>query len=241
MNLRKACMILGVLLLAAPTSFAQECPADKAAEKGTNPFGTFHDVMAPAWHTAYPAQDYAALIAAGPEFEKSFAELKAWDPKLTSEVKKARYDGELAAFGELVTAYAAKAKAGDNEAVYAMMPDVHTAFERTASALIPVTYKEFDALVVALDLIKTKHLPSENETGIVGSTERLVEVAVLLNEETLPHMLSWSSEEVLAELAKMKTIVGEMKKCCDAKDMDNYRKQVTLLEVETKTFQEKFL
>ena len=241
MKLRAACMILGVLLLAPLMGLAQVCPADKAAEAGHNPFQTFHHVMAPAWHTAYPAEDFAALLAAGPEFEKAFAELRAWDPKLTSDIKKARYQAELAAFDTLVTAYAEKAKVGDSAAVYAMMPDVHTAFERTASALIPVKYKEFDALVVALDLIKTKHLPAENEAGIVGSTDRLVEVAGLLNEETLPHLLSWSAEEVLAELTKVKAIVTEMKKCCDAKDMDNYRKQVALLEAETSVFEEKFL
>jgi hypothetical protein len=221
--------------------FAQECPADKAAEKEHNPFSTFHEVMAPAWHEAYPARDFVTLLAAGPKFETAFVELKGWDPKLTSEIKKARYSGELTKFGELVTVYAEKAKAGDTEAVYAMLPDVHTAFERAASALVPVTYKEFDALVVALDLIKTKHLPEENQEGIVGSTERLVEVAGLLNEETLPHMLIWSSEEVLAEMAKMQTIVAEMKKCCDANDMTKYREQADLLETEAKTFQEKFL
>lgn len=241
MKLRTACTILGVLVCAALTSFAQECPGDKAAEKGNNPFSTLHEVIAPAWHGAYPGRDFDALLAAGPKFEAAFAELKAWDPKLTSEAKKARYAGELAAFGELVAAYAEKAKAGDTEAVYALMPDVHTAFERTASSLVPVTYKEFDALVVALDLIKTKHLPEDNQEGITGSTERLVEVAGLLNKETLPHMLSWSSEEVLAELTQMQTIVADMKKCCDDKDMAKYREQMALLEAHTKAFQEKFL
>lgn len=230
-----------LLFFAATASFGQACPADKAAEKGHNAFEEFHHVMAPAWHTAYPEKDYDALLAAGPKFAEVFAELEVESPKFDNDLKKARYERQLKAFKELVTAYAAASEAGDKDKVYELMPDVHTAFERTASATLPIKYKEFNALVVALDLINEKHLPADNEEGIVGSTDRLVEVADLLNEETLPHMLSWDSEEVMAELAKMKSLVAEMKKCCDEKDMENYRKHAEALSAEAEAFEQQYL
>jgi len=234
-------MMLGLLILMASLALGQACPADKAAEQGHNAFEEFHHVMAPAWHTAYPEKDYEALIAAGPKFAEVFVMLEAETPKFSNDLKKARYERQLKAFKEVVTEYAAAAEAGDKEKVYELMPDVHTAFERTASATLPIKYREFDALVVALQLINDKHLPANNQEGIVGSTERLVEVSELLNEETLPRMLSWDSEEVMAELAKMKKIVADMKKCCDEKDMDGYRKHAEALATETETFEKRYL
>ena len=241
MKLGTMLLTAAMLVFMATASFGQACPADKAAEKGHNAFEEFHHVMAPAWHTAYPEKDYAALLAAGPKFAEVFTVLEVEKPEFSNEYKKARYEKQLAAFKELVTAYAAAAEAGDTSKVYELMPDVHTAFERTASATFPVTYKEFSALTVALGLITDKHLPENNEEGIVGSTDRLVEVAGLLNEETLPQMLVWDSEEVLAELAKMKELVAEMKKCCDEKDMDAYRTHAASLTAEASAFEQKYL
>ena len=69
-----------------------QCPADVAAEKGESAFHVFHEVMAPAWHEAYPAEDYEALIAAAPGFTDAFAKVAAMKPELSNEAKQKRFD-----------------------------------------------------------------------------------------------------------------------------------------------------
>ncbi|MBD3402734.1 hypothetical protein GF420_07550 [candidate division GN15 bacterium] len=228
-----------IVLLAAGAS--AQCPAHKAAEEGHGAFHTFHEVIAPAWHDAYPAKDYDALVAVGPEFKKAMLDLNAMRPEFPSERKTAHFNECRKELNELVEAYAAACEEGNQEKVYELMPDLHTAFERTAAATMPVHYKEFEALMVTLGLITDEHLPNDNAEGIVGSTETLVAKVNHLNEETLPHMLAWSKEDVLARFAKMQQIVAEMKKCCDEKDMEGYGEQAKALQAEAVDFRERYL
>ena len=63
----KKLLILVFLLAAFTIATADEksCPADRAAQLGHDPFGAFHEIMAPAWHVAWPDSNFEALFEAG--------------------------------------------------------------------------------------------------------------------------------------------------------------------------------
>lgn len=229
------------LLLAIPAVAQHQCPADKAAEQGHNPFDAFHKIMAPAWHDAYPAEDYDALMAVAPKFKQSFVAIAELKPELKSEARLNHFKELRSRFGSLIDEFAAAAEAGDKDKVYALMPDVHTAFEQTAASLVPVQYNEFDALKVTVGLIAEEHLPKDNREAVVGSTETLVMKVDNLNEETLPGMLTWSKEDVLQHFSSMKEIAAGMKECCDNDDMDGYRKHLQALQTAMAEFEDTYL
>jgi hypothetical protein len=217
------------------------CPANKAAELGAKPFDDFHKVMAPVWHKDYPEKNIDALIAAAPVFKEQYAAIETLDPKLTNEHKLAYFNQCREEFGKVLNQFAEAAEKGDTEQVYELMPAVHNSFEQTAAALLPIEYKEFDAFRITLGLITDTHLPEDNMEGIVGSTATLANKAENLTVESLPQDLSWSKEEVTPVLERIRELAAEMKKCCDANDMEAYKKHAEALKAEAESFSQKYL
>jgi hypothetical protein len=229
------------IVIAGEGPVKEECPGDQAAEQGLNPFGTFHEVIAPAWHQAWPDKDYDALIAAGPKFEKAFKGIAALKPEFTSTGRQKYFENCRKQFGEIVAAYAQAARDGDKDKVYELLPALHSGFEKTAAATMKIEYKQLDGIAVTIGLIVNKHLPENNQNGINGSTETLVTKVDALGEETLPDALTWDKEAVMTDLAGLKTIAGEMKKCCDSNDMDTYKARAEEFDKRLKAFYETYL
>jgi hypothetical protein len=218
---------LALVLLLCPAVLTasdekEVCPADKAAEAGQSAFEEFHNVMAPAWHTAWPEKDYEALLAAGPQFKKVFTHIVDSPLPEGSDAKKAYYVKCRDEFAELVDAYATAAEQGDKDKVYELMPELHEAFEKTAAATVRISYPQVDGLAVTIGLILNTHLPENNRNGIVGSTETLLTRLDGITEESLPSMLGWNTRDVMAEFSAMKGIAAKMKECCDSGDMESY-------------------
>ena len=226
---------------AGETPKQETCPGDQAAEQGLNPFGAFHEVIAPAWHMAWPEKNYDALIAAGPKFEKAFDGIAKLTPKFTSEGRQKYFERCRSEFADLVTEYAKAARDGDGEKVYELMPALHGAFEKTAASTMKIEYKELDGVAVTIDLILNKHLKENNHEGIVGSTETLVTKVGSLDEETLPPALSWDKEAVMTDLAGLKSLAADMKKCCDNDDMDTYKTRAEEFNGKLQAFVETYL
>ncbi|MBD3258631.1 hypothetical protein GF377_09385 [candidate division GN15 bacterium] len=205
------------------------CPAHRAAQHGHDAFEEFHHAMAPAWHNAWPAKDYDALMAAAPEFAAQFEHIAAMEPEFKSPTKAKRFESKRAEFGEIVKQYAAAAEAGDKETVYELMPGLHDAFEHTAACLLPTSYRELKGLMTVSDKIVNKHLPEKNHEGIVGSTETLVIQVEALNEETIPDDLQYFKPQLLEQFTELKKLVGKARECCDKEDMAGYEEHVTKL------------
>lgn len=236
------CLILAAAgLLAGEQPVKETCPGEEAAEQGLNPFGAFHEVIAPAWHKAWLDKDYDALIAAGPKFEKAFQGIEALTPKFSSETREKYFEKCRKEFGDIVARYAQAAKAGDEHEVYELMPALHDAFEKTAASTMKIEYEQLDGIGVTIDLILQKHLPENNRDGITGSTETLVAKVGSLGEENLPAALSWDKEAVMTELADLKKIAADMKTCCDENDMDAYKIHAIQFDRKLKAFQETYL
>jgi hypothetical protein len=227
--------LLPVLLLAMAAAAGEQkgesfCPAQRVAEKGQTVFEEFHQVMAPAWHMAWPKKDFDALFAVAPKFEKKFEAIAELKPELPNERRKAAFTSNRDELGKIVAAYAKAAAEGDQETVYELMPKLHDAFEQTASSLLPVHFPEIESALITTRLILETHLPNNNDEGVTGSTETLVTRVSSLNEEAVPEELHESMDEVTSAFAAMKTVVQDMKKCCDSGDMKEYEVHARNLE-----------
>ena len=248
--MKKRLLILTALLLLVPLTYAAEpeqesksgCPADRAAKMGFTAFHDFHKIMAPAWYTAWPDKDYDALLAAGPKFKEAFAGITEMKPTFKTKESYKAFLKARDSFSRIIEMYAAAAKRGDKEGVYNLMPQLHDAFEMTASTLLPVSYPEIEAAVITLNLIMETHLPENNVEGIVGSTETLVaRFVVLADTTTIPDELKERQTEILAEIAAMKKLVLQMKESCDKNDMKHYKEHATELDAKLKGFFEKYI
>jgi hypothetical protein len=228
-----------ILLMAFAAS--AQCPADKAAEGKKSPFSAFHTFMAPAWHTAYPAKDYDAMIKAADGMEKSFAEVAAIEPKMKNVERKAAFLNNRETFAKELKKYVEFAKAGNKDSVYAELPTLHNAFEMTAMAYSPIEFPELSAVMVTTHVIVSKHIPAKNWDGIAGSTETLVTKAESLNEKTLPEDLKSQKEPLLKEFATVQKTVADMKAAADKKDLATYQKLATLLDGKLKELSENYL
>ncbi|MEW5993734.1 MAG: hypothetical protein AB1744_04980 [Candidatus Zixiibacteriota bacterium] len=218
------------------------CPAHRAAELGHNPFDTFHEIMAPAWHEAWPNEDYAALIAAGPKFKEAFAGIAAMKPLLKTKVRQEKFEKARDQFAEIVNTYAVAAAAGDRKAVYDLMPKLHDAFEMTAATLLPVSFPEIEAVATTLNLILETHLAEEDIEGVVGSTETLVaKVSALTDTALIPDELNEKQEAILADVNLMQKLVDKMKESCNKEDMEAYREHAAALKEQLKAFFEKYI
>lgn len=217
------------------------CPSDHAANQGFKAFGTFHEVMAPTWHTAYPDKDYDALLAAGPKFDSLFKGIADIQPTMKSVSRKAAFLNHRETFAQMVKAYAAAAKAGLKDSCYVLMPELHEAFEMTASALSPYSYPQLEAAIMTSGIIVEQHIPANNMEGITGSTETLVSKLAALNEETVPAEIKDQASALAKEFQAMNLLAQKMKTSCDQKDMAAYKQQATELNAQLKAAADTYL
>jgi hypothetical protein len=240
-------MLIGLLLFgalvfaASPLHKEAGCPAHRAAEAGHTSFETFHKVMAPAWHVAWPEKDYDALMAVGPEFKEHMKAIMAMNPELKTTARKKEFVKARTEFAQLVNEYAAACESRNKDKVYELMPAVHDAFEHTASCLLPVHFPQFNGIIITANLIIESHLPRNNEDGIIGSTETLSARCEALSENDIPEELSEVKDKVWTDLQSIRATVAEMKKCCDTKDMDQYGVHAQKLESQLNAFLEAYI
>lgn len=217
------------------------CPAHRAAQAGLTAFDDFHHVMAPAWHEAWPNDDWEALFDAGAEFTKAFEAVAEMEPEFKTDARAERFIEVRKRLDSIIVQYAAACEAKDTAGVHDLMPALHDAFEETASALLPVDYPEINGLIITTNLIVETHLPKGNMEGIAGSTETLVRKCQLINEATIPPELSDRKEDVLKDVAGIRRVVMKMQECCQTEDMNAYKQHAETLRARLQTFLESYL
>lgn len=234
--------LMAIGFAALMTVHAEEtCPADRAGRQGFEPFEEFHQVMAPAWHQAWPAKDYEALFSAGDEFSTLFKRIAFLKPQFKTEDRRQAFLEHRADFAQLVREYHQACRDQDSSAVIEIMPRLHDAFEATASTLLPVFYPEFEGFVVTLNLIIETHLPDENMDGLTGSTETLVRKAEGLDAETVPSELSSVRAEVVKRQDRLRTLSHELSRALAEDDMAAFKSTLSVLEGEVQKFIADFL
>lgn len=240
--MRNFITVLVVLTMAAVVMAADEkCPSAQVTKAGVSEFDGFHNVIAPVWHGAYPDSNLDAMMAAGPDFEKALIPIAGIEAKMKNVSRKAAFLMNREKLANYVKRYAAACKAGYKDSLYALLPDLHEAFEKTASACLPTPYPEFDGLVVTVNLILNTHLPKNNTKGIIGSTETLVAKAKNLTVSSLPTSLRNKENVFLPEFQAIQALAGQIQECCARKDMAKYKPLAEELKGKLAAFESEYL
>ncbi|MEE8576292.1 MAG: hypothetical protein V3T31_03475, partial [candidate division Zixibacteria bacterium] len=178
--------------------------------------------------------------AAGPKLTQAFAAIAEVKPDL-KELKLEHFNQCRAILADQVQEYAQAASSGNGQAAVKILPDLHSAFEKTTSVLLPVNYAQFDGFMITLELIIDTHLPQNNRAGIVGSLGTLVTKAQMLNERTLPVALQWSKEEIVSLFDKIATLANEAARSANQDDMKRVTKLTDQIEQLATEFSSRYL
>jgi hypothetical protein len=138
--IRSVLPIPALLALAACAPSSEPVPEVPAEEISSQvaELDAVHEVMAPMWHEAFPAQDVAGIQAAVPEFESLLTALDAATLPGILQDKQERWDeGKarlMSSFQELKTA----AEAGDQAAILGAAEAFHMNYEGLVRVIRPV-------------------------------------------------------------------------------------------------------
>ncbi len=222
----KALTSLLMLCGLAMTAAAQDNSVQFASDK----FEAFHEIMHPAWHDAWPAKDYAALINSGAKFEAAYVPIGKLDPTIKNAARLDKFRKDRNLMGEEVAKFATACKAGDSLKAHEILPDLHNAFEEAMWDLQPLEFKPLDGILVTVDVILDMHVPAENWDGMAGSTETLQMKLAHFQEETFPPELEAVQSEMKVEVAKGAPIADAMKMAAEKKDLAGFRTQAMELK-----------
>lgn len=135
--------ILPILAFLAFTACAQqsgsvpEVPAEEIASQVPE-LDAVHEVMAPMWHEAFPARDFAAIQAAVPGFEPLLAALDAATLPGILQDKQGRWDEGKARLMESFQALKAAGEAGDEDGILGSAEAFHMNYEAMVRIIRPV-------------------------------------------------------------------------------------------------------
>ena len=247
--MKHAAFILPVLmLLCAAGLWAQEpahdpggCPAEQAAARGMDVLKKLHGIMAPAWHTAYPEKDYAALGEAMNQFAAMIPEVKKISHAFKTTEHEANFNAARTRFIELVEKGATAGKTGDNDAIYEIMPDIHSGFEEMAYYLLPLQFPEFEALNNVVILMVDTHLKNNDYDAIVTSLEALEIKNAELQKAALPEDLTSVKAKVSSDIAAIGNACTKLEKACNGSNREQIVECLNNLKGLCKKFEQDYI
>lgn len=212
-------LILSVSL-AALALMAESVP-DPETESAVPELIAFHEVIAPMWHEAYPAKDYAALRALMPAIESGMARVNAARLSGILRDKQAAWDKALAEFNQAAGEYKQAAAGGDDQALLAAAELLHLRFEMQVRSVRP-PLREVDAYHRVLYVVFHKHLSDNRFADICAAAPDMVAKAEAIAGVKLPSRLAGRTEAfqaaadaLLAETRALQAAGAE----CAAKDV----------------------
>jgi hypothetical protein len=248
--MNKLAFILPVLLLfwigtaisaEPPSAVEANCPADQAADQGIKTLGQLHEIMAPAWHEAYPAHDYTVLGEAIVKFEAMIPTLEGMKPVFKIDQRRDKFQAARTQFIDLVNRGKTASEAGDNEALEAIYPDLHNNFEEMAYYLLPLQYPEYKSLRVVVDLMIDTHLKNGDYKAIVSSLEALKIKNDQLRKAPLPEDLTDVAEQVKADLGVIDAQCRELETACGSTSTKNIDDSLRKLKITCDKFEQDYI
>jgi hypothetical protein len=154
--LTSVCLLLALFSSSVLTAQTQVDPAEIAS---TVPeLTSFHEIIFPMWHNAYPAQDYDALKALVPKIKSSMASInKAELPGILRE-KETVWKTRLDELNNSARNYYTAAEKNDDKALLAAAEELHAGYEKMVRAIRPAL-KEIDDFHQTLYVIYHKLYP----------------------------------------------------------------------------------
>jgi len=215
--LKKSALVLSLCLLIAGIGPAQTTDPETTA---TVPeLTSFHDVIAPIWHDAYPKKDYAALRGFVPKINELAA--KVYEAKLPGILrdKEAKWKEGLAAFKASVDAYNAAAAGTDDPALLTAAEALHARYEAMVRLIRPLL-AELDAFHKVLYGAVHTYAPEKQYDKIRGVSADLLAKAEAAAAAALPARLAAKADAYKAAAAALVASAKALKAAADAHDHD---------------------
>jgi hypothetical protein len=185
--------VLAGFLIAAVISVFPQTPPDRETESTVPELTTFHEIIYPIWHTAYPEKDYAALRSYAPEVRRLADKIySAQLPGILHE-KQAKWDQALAEFRKSVDAYLSAAAGTDDAALLSAAEVLHTSYEMTVRTIRPVV-RELDDFHKTLYVVYHKYLPDKDYARISELSGDMLTKAEAVTKAALPKRLESKSQ-----------------------------------------------
>jgi ribosomal protein S20 len=146
---------------------------------------SFHDVIYPMWHDAWPKKDVAALVALVPDIEQHVKNIsKAKLPGILRD-KKPRWNNGIQELKTIVKEYKKAVASGDTQKALDAAEKLHSQYEAMVRIVRPVL-KQIDQFHQALYPIYHYYMPKYDKPKLRESMTTLQAAMDTLNSAELP-------------------------------------------------------
>jgi len=227
----------GIAMAATPEETAGGCPADKAGRQGKSIFKELHEVMAPAWHEAYPEKNVGAIKEAIVKFEAMIPKIKDMKPAIKLTARQEKFIAAQSKFLD----YIAQGKTANDSVLLNNMPDMHTNFEMMAHYSMPLEFKEYESFKTVVYLMIDTHLKNGDFDAIGTSLEALQMKDAMLQKAELPEDLKPVEADAKAQIALLGGGAKELSAACAAKDNKKIEETLKKLKDACDAFEGKYI
>jgi len=176
---------------------------------------TFHDVIMPMWHTAYPARDYATLRKIAKDVEAGVANIVAARLPPILHEKQAAWDKGVTALKGAAAAYARAAAGTDDKALLTAAENLHTLYEAQGQIIRPVV-PEMNAFHQVLYVVQHTYVPEKKWGEVCKAGGDLQAKAEALATATLPKRVEAKAEAFKKESGQLVADAKALVAACQA-------------------------
>jgi hypothetical protein len=205
------------LIVALPMAFAAGLMAQATQEPSTSvpELETFHDVVMPMWHTAYPAKDYAALRKIAPDVQAGVAKIAAAKLPGILREKEAAWAKGIAALQAASAAYAKAAAGTDDKALLLAAENLHTVYEAQGQIIRPVV-PEMNEFHKTMYVVQHTYVPEKKWAEVCKASPDLLTRAEAVSKATLPKRVEAKTEAFKKESAALVADAKALAAACKA-------------------------
>jgi hypothetical protein len=201
---------------------------------------SFHDVIMPMWHTAYPAKDYAALRKIAGDVDAGVAKIaKAKLPGILHE-KEAAWAKGLTDLKGAAAAYVKAAAGKDDQALLAAAEKLHTLYEAQGQIIRPAV-PEMNDFHQVLYVVQHTYVPEKKWAEVCKVSGDLQTKAEAIAKAALPRRVESKAEPFKKETAQLVSDAKVLAAACKANQAASIEKATTTLharyEALTKIFE----
>ena len=211
----KRLLIALVIVLPFITGAAAVARMPQEPSTSVPAYDSFHEVIMPMWHTAYPAKDYAALRRISKNVEAGVAAIVAAKLPGILHEKEAAWAKGLVELKAAADGYAVAAAGTDDMALLRAAEHLHTAYEAQGQIIRPVV-PEMDVFHKTLYVVQHTYVPGKNWTAVCQASGDLQAKAQAIAKSALPKRLEGKTEAFKRESAQLVADAEALVAACTA-------------------------
>ena len=220
-----ALLALAAIVLAIPASATT---LDAETEARVPALSSFHEVVYPLWHDAWPKKDVEALVALAPKVEAGVAAIaKAELPGILRD-RKPSWSAAVSRLEAIAAEYGAAAAKKNGPSLLSAAESLHAQYEKMVRIVRPAL-KELDAFHGTLYVLYHRQLDPWAPEAVAASVRTLKEKMGPLSAAALPERLAAKRDGFDAARRDLASAVDAAVASLDGKDEKTIRAAVELV------------